>query len=151
MNLQAEGMSNVLEHNVAAHLEVSKSLGARTKGTLRSTMWFLKIPIQHLSTLKDLSFPMQWPCSSLVVQKLGFRAWPGESSSNRTEDSALCSCLSSNGIQKLNLWHGEVDMVSPRRSMASPMVCERQMLLTESSQINCWDEFHYPLAESWRI
>ena len=38
-------------------------------------------------------------------------------------------------------------MVSPRRLMASPMVCERQMLPTEFSQINCWDEFRYPLAE----
>jgi len=40
MNLQAEGMSNVLEHNVSAHHEVSKSLGARTKkGKCRSTQF----------------------------------------------------------------------------------------------------------------
>lgn len=31
MNLQAEGMSNVLEHDVSAHREVSKSLRAGTK------------------------------------------------------------------------------------------------------------------------
>ena len=53
MNLQAEGMSNVLEHVVNAHREVSKSLRARTKkGKCRN-------PQFHNMILKN-------PCSASV-------------------------------------------------------------------------------------
>lgn len=60
MNLQAEGMSNVLEHVVNTHCEVSKSLRARTKkGKCRNPQFhnvILKTLVQHLSSLKDPNF-----------------------------------------------------------------------------------------------
>lgn len=53
MNLQAEGMSNVLEHDVSAHREVSKSLRAGTKKGKRMNPQF------HSVILKN-------PCSASV-------------------------------------------------------------------------------------
>lgn len=153
MNLQAEGMSNVLEYDVNTHHEASKSMRSRTK----------KRKVQEPSAPQcDFEKPLfsicpawripgscnLWPYSPWAVWKLSFSGSTDESSSNGTGDLASCTCLSPDGIQKPNLGGRRLGVVSPRALIISPVVCKRQRLLAEASQINwcyeCWGYSAWP-------
>lgn len=93
MNLQAEGMSNVLEHVVNKHREVSKSLGARTKkGKCRNSQF-------HNAIFKN-------PCSASVQ--------PGGSQLLANGDHAVPELCESSALEHeqmspvltgLGIWH----------------------------------------------
>lgn len=145
MNLQAEGVSNVLEYDVNAHHEVSKSLRSRTKKRKMqkpsAPQYDFEKPLFSICPAWRIPGSCNWwPRSSWAVWELSFSAWTDESSSNRTGDLASCTCLSPDGIQKPNLGDRRLGVVTPRALITSPGVCTRQKLLTEASEINWWDE-----------